>query len=72
MYLLLVPPIAVAIALLVIGVRRSAADRVTVGDDVEAHRRCLEALDPRAPARKAAQQAAKDGPKASARVRRHA
>ena len=72
MYLLLVRPIAVAIALLLIGVRRSAAGRPTLGNDVEAHRRCLEALDPRAPARKAAQQAAQDSPKARARVRRPA
>jgi hypothetical protein len=71
-YLLLVPPVAVAIALLVIGIRRYVGERPTFGNDVEAHRRCLEALDPRAPARKAAQQAAQDSPKASARVRRHA
>lgn len=72
MYLLLVPPAAVAVALLVIGVRRFTVDRPSFGDDVEAHRRALEALDPRAPARKAAQQAAQESPKSAARIRRHA
>lgn len=72
MYLLLVPPIAVAITLLVIGFRRLVTGRPRFGNDLEAHRRALEALDPRAPARKAAQQAAQDNPKGSAHVRRHA
>ncbi|HSP39585.1 MAG TPA: hypothetical protein VLR26_17740 [Frankiaceae bacterium] len=72
MYLLLVPPSAVAITLLVIGVRRLVSDRSTFDRDLEAHRRALEALDPRAPARKAAQQAAQESPTASARIRRHA
>lgn len=72
MYLLLVPPLAVAVTLLVIGVRRLVADRRAFSDDVEAHRRCLEALDPRAPQRRAAQEAAEQSPKALARIRRHA
>jgi hypothetical protein len=71
-YVLLVPPIAVAITLLVIGLRRIVVDRPTFGNDVDAHRRALEALDPRAPARKAAQQAAQESPKSTARIRRHA
>jgi hypothetical protein len=72
-YLLLVPPIAVAIALLVIAVRRSFAGRATSSvDAMEAHRRCLEALDPRAPARKAAAQAQQERPSVTARIRRHA
>jgi hypothetical protein len=71
-YLLLVPPVAVAITLLVIGIRRLVSERPRFGNDLEAHRRALEALDPRAPARKAAQQAAQESPKASARIRRHA
>jgi hypothetical protein len=71
-YLLLVPPAAVAITLLVIGVRRFAGGRPSFSNDVEAHRRALEALDPHAPIRKAAQQAAQDSPKSSARIRRHA
>jgi hypothetical protein len=71
-YVLLVPPIAVAVTLLVIGLRRLAVDRPTFGNDVDAHRRALEALDPRAPARKAAQQAAQESPKSTARIRRHA
>jgi hypothetical protein len=71
-YLLLVPPIAVAITLLVIGVRRVVIDRPAHGNELDAHRRALEALDPRAPARKAAQQAAQESPKSTARVSRHA
>jgi hypothetical protein len=71
--LLLVPPIAVAITLLVIGLRRYLIDHsVDSVDAMEAHRRCLEALDPRAPARKAAQQAAQESPNAASRVHRHA
>lgn len=71
-YLLLVPPIAVAISLLVIGVRRLITERPAFRSELEAHRRALEALDPRAPARRAAQQAASESPKAAARVGRHA
>lgn len=71
MYFLLVPPIAVAITLLVIAAHRFLVDR-PAKDDIDAHRRCLEALDPRAPARKAAQQAAAEAPAARAQVRRHA
>jgi hypothetical protein len=71
--LLLVPPIAVAITLLLIGLRRYLVDRSMASTDaMEAHRRCLEALDPRAPARKAAQQAVDESPKATSRVHRHA
>ena len=73
MYLLLVPPIAVAVTLLLVGMRRFVVDRsVAKTDAMEAHRRCLEALDPRAPARKAAQQAREETPSASSRVHRHA
>jgi hypothetical protein len=71
-YLLLVPPIAVAITLLAIGLQRWRSERRAFADDVEAHRRCLEALDPRAPQRKAAQEAASASPRAIARIRRHA
>jgi hypothetical protein len=71
-YVLLVPPIAVAITLLVIGVRRFLADRPKHVNDLEAHRRALEALDPRTPARRAAAQAAAESPKATARIGRHA
>lgn len=73
MYLLLVPPIAVAITLLVIALHRYVVDRsVASVDAMEAHRRCLEALDPRAPARKAAQQAREESQSATSRVHRHA
>lgn len=72
MYLLLIPPIAVFIALVVIAASRLANARLGRVDEVEAHRRCLEALDPRAPARKAAREAAQESPQATARVRRHA
>ena len=62
MYLLLVPPIAVAITLLLIASRRIAAERPSKSADaMEAHRRCLEALDPRAASRRAAQDALDDG-----------
>jgi hypothetical protein len=72
-YLLLVPPIAVAITLLVIAVRRYAAGRAaSSGDAMEAHRRCLEALDPRAASRKAAQQALQEGQQPTSRIHRHA
>ena len=73
MYLLLVPPLAVAITLLVIGLRRFVVVRsVDSVDAMEAHRRCLEALDPRAPARKAAQQARDESSTAASRIHRHA
>jgi hypothetical protein len=72
MYLLLVPPIAVVIALIVIAASRLAEARPGRVDEAEAHRRCLEALDPRAPVRKAARQAAQDSPQASARIHRPA
>ena len=64
MYVLLVPPVAVAITLLVIGIRRLAVRSRPV-DAIEAHRRCLEALDPLTPSRKAAQQAREESPKLS-------
>jgi|SRR4051794_12879100 hypothetical protein len=69
-YVLLLPPIAVAIALLLIGVRR-VHERSAPEDPMEAHRRCLDALDPRSASRKAAQQA-RDESQAGARIRRHA
>ncbi len=73
MYLLLVPPIAVAITLLMIGLRRFSVDRSTAAtDSMEAHQRCLAALDPRAPARKAAQQAREGTAPATSRVQRPA
>ena len=73
MYLLLLPPIAVAVALLVIGLRRRTAARPPSGlDAMEAHRRYVEALDPRAPQRKAAQEAMQDAPTATKRISRHA
>ena len=72
-YLLLVPPIAVAITLLLIALQRLFVARSTASTDaMEAHRRCLEALDPRAPARKAAQQAREESSTATSRVHRHA
>ena len=61
MYVLLVPPVAVAVTLLVIGLRRLAARSRPV-DAIEAHRRCLEALDPLTPSRKAAAKAREDSP----------
>ena len=70
MYVLLIPPVAVAIALLLIGLRRFWTRSASV-DAIEAHQRWLEALDPLAPSRKAAQQAREDSPQ-GARVHRHA
>jgi hypothetical protein len=72
MYLLLVPPIAVAIALIVIAASRLADARPGRIDEAEAHRRCLEALDPHFPARKAAREAAQEAPQATARIHRPA
>ncbi len=72
MYLLLVPPIAVVLALVVIFAGRLVTARTSRVDDAEAHRRWLEALDPHAPARKAARLAAQESPQATARVHRPA
>jgi hypothetical protein len=72
-YLLLVPPIAVAVTLLVIAAQRFAVGRsASHTDAMEAHQRCLAALDPRAPARKAAQQAREEKAPATSRVHRPA
>jgi hypothetical protein len=71
-YVLLIPPIAVALTLLVIALRRLAIRPRRRVDAMEAQRRYLEALDPRSPSRKAAQQALQDAPKQTKRLHRHA